>query len=376
MQNPLSIKELGSVDGSRSAAENIGTMLATLLLEPGQLELKDVEIPKAGPGEVIVRVRTALTCGTDLKTFRRGHPKIPMPTMFGHEFSGDIYEVGDGVTEFQAGDQVMTTPTAPCGECVYCLKGQDNLCSLTMETMVNGAYAEYVRIPAHIVRNNMFKKPEHLSYGEAAMLEPLSCVVYGMDQVDIRPDDTVLVIGAGAIGLMHLMVAKALGAGRVIVAGRWENRLKVATALGADAVIDVDTENVHQRVREITDGIGADTVIECTGQLAVWEDAPDFVRKGGTVVLFGGLPPGTRATFDTTRLHYDQITLKGVFHYSRAAVRKAYRLLADRQVHVSDLISGTYPLSELKQVFGLLREKGKGIKFAVVPPEATPGKAG
>jgi len=239
MAKPLSIKELGAAVAQRSAAENITTMLATLLLEPGRLELKDVEIPKAGPGEVVVRVRTALTCGTDLKTFRRGHPKIPMPTMFGHEFSGDIYQIGDGVTEFQVGDQVMSAPTAPCGECVYCTKGQDNLCSLSMETMINGAYAEYVRIPAHIVRNNMFKKPAHLSYGEAAMLEPLSCVVYGMDQVSIGGDDTVLVIGAGAIGLMHLMVAKALGAGRVIVAGRWENRLKVAKAMGADAVIGV-----------------------------------------------------------------------------------------------------------------------------------------
>jgi L-iditol 2-dehydrogenase len=376
MAKPLSIKELGAAVAQRSAAENITTMLATLLLEPGRLELKDVEIPKAGPGEVVVRVRTALTCGTDLKTFRRGHPKIPMPTMFGHEFSGDIYQIGDGVTEFQVGDQVMSAPTAPCGECVYCTKGQDNLCSLSMETMINGAYAEYVRIPAHIVRNNMFKKPAHLSYGEAAMLEPLSCVVYGMDQVSIGGDDTVLVIGAGAIGLMHLMVAKALGAGRVIVAGRWENRLKVAKAMGADAVIDVDSESTFQRVRDLTDGIGADIVIECTGQLSVWEDAPDFVRKGGTVVLFGGLPPGTRATFDTTRLHYDQITLKGVFHYSRAAVRKAYRLLADREVRVSDLITGTYPLSELKQVFDLLREKGQGIKFAVVPPEVSTGKAG
>ena len=351
-------------------------MLASLLLEPGRLELRDIEIPKAGPGEVVVRVRTALTCGTELKTFRRGHPKIPTPTPLGHEFSGDVYEVGTGVTKFKIGDQVMTAPTAPCGECVYCKKGLENLCSLVMDTMVFGAFAEYVSVPAHIVKTNMYKKPAHLSYGEAAMLEPLSCVVYGMDQVDLRKGDTVLIIGAGAIGLMHVGVAKVLGAGTIIVAGKREHRLKLAQALGADVVIDAGTENTFERVSELTQGMGADIVIECTGQLAVWESTPDLVRKGGTVVLFGGLPLGTRATFDTTRLHYDQITLKGVFHYSRSAVKKAFRLLADKKIQVGGLISGTYSLRDLRQVFDLLTEKGSDVKFAVVPQEPSPGKAG
>lgn len=350
-------------------------MLASLLLEPGRLELRDVAIPKAGPGEVVVRVRTALTCGTELKTFRRGHPKIPTPTPLGHEFSGDIHEVGEGVKGFRVGDQVMTAPTAPCGTCVYCRKGQENLCSLVMDTMVFGAFAEYVRVPAHIVQTNMFRKPDHLSYGEAAMLEPLSCVVYGMDQVEVRQDDTVLIVGAGAIGLMHIAVARALGAGRILVAGRREHRLRLARSLGADDVIDASHESTVDRVRDLTDGIGADLVIECTGQLAVWEVTPDLVRRGGTVVLFGGLPRGTRATFDTTRLHYDQITLKGVFHYSRSAVRKAYRLLADRKIQLGGLISGTYALSDLKQVFDLLTKKGNEVKFAVVP-EPSPEKAG
>ncbi len=349
-------------------------MLASLLLEPGRLELRDIETPKAGPGEVVVRVRTALTCGTDLKTFRRGHPKIPMPGPFGHEFAGDVCEVGEGVKEFKVGDQVMAAPTAPCGECFYCKKGQENLCSLVMDAMIFGAYAEYVRVPEHVVKNNMFKKPAHLSYGEAAMLEPLSCVVYGMDQLNVTPEDTVLVIGAGAIGLMHIMVARILGAKQIIVAGHRDHRLKLALALGADAAIDAESEGTFDRVKELTGGIGADIVIECTGQLAVWEDAPDLVRKGGTVVLFGGLPSGTRATFDTTRLHYDQITLKGVFHYSRSAVKKAYQLLAEKKIQVRSLISGTYPLSELKQVFDLLMAKGSDIKFAVEPPE--PSEAG
>lgn len=351
-------------------------MLATLLLEPGRIELRDIEIPKPNPGEVIVRVRTALTCGTDLKTFRRGHPKIPTPTLFGHEFSGDIYEIGEGVKNFKVGDQIMTAPTAPCGKCIHCKKGMENMCSLVMDTMVHGAYAEYVRIPSHIVKNNMFKKPTHLSYSEAAMLEPLSCVVYGMDQTEVCQNDTVLIIGAGAIGLMHIMVARVLGAGRIIIAGRRENRLKLALALGADIVIDAEKENTYQRIQELTNHFGVDLVIECTGQLAVWEATPDLVRKGGTIILFGGLPPGTQATFDTNRLHYDQITLKGVFHYTRTAVKKAYQLLADKKIHVKGLISGTYSLSDLKQAFEVLMDKKNGIKYAVIPPEPDPEKAG
>ena len=287
-------------------------MLATLLLEPGRLELRDIEIPKVGPGEVVIRVRTALTCGTDLKAFRRGHPKIRMPSPFGHEFSGDIHEVGEGVKKFKVGDQVMTAPTAPCRTCVYCIKGQENLCSLVMDTMVWGAYAEYVRVPAHIVENNMFKKPNHLSYGEAAMLEPLACVVYGMDQVDIQPDVTVLIIGAGAIGLMHIMVARILGAGRIIVAGHRDHRLKLALAMGADAVIDAHTESSIERVKELTDGIGADLVIECTGQLAVWESTPDLVRKGGTIVLFGGLRAHTVKPFIGMRFSVVFFSLTGL----------------------------------------------------------------
>ncbi|MEE2753412.1 MAG: zinc-binding dehydrogenase, partial [Candidatus Latescibacterota bacterium] len=215
--------------------------------------------------------------------------------------------------------------------------------------------------------NNMFRKPDHLSYEEAAMLEPLSCVVYGMDQVVVKTDDTVLIIGAGAIGLLHVMVARALGAERIVVAGRRENRLKLAWMIGADAVIDVEKESTFERIKELTNGLGADIVIECTGQLSVWEETPDLTRPGGSVILFGGLPVGTKATFDTSRIHYDQISLKGVFHYTRSAVKKAYQLLSGKKIKVSGLISGTYSLNDLKHVFENLLHRGKGIKFAVVP---------
>ena len=341
------------------------SMKATILVEPGRIELQDVEMPRAGPGEVVVRVRSALTCGTDLKAFRRGHPKIPMPTRFGHEFSGDVWEVGEGVVGFKAGDQVMCVNSAPCGECEECRRGLENLCT-SPDMFSWGAFAEFMRVPARIVKHNMFKKPPGLSYSEAAMLEPLACVVYGLGQVRLMREDTVLIIGAGPIGLLHVMVTKALGAGKIIVSGRRSKRLKIARLIGADVVIDAAKEDVRRRVLEETGGVGASLVVECTGQHSVWEESTRLVARGGTVILFGGLPKGTTASFDTARLHYDQITLKGVFHFTRSAVRSAYELLASGRIRVKDLITGSYTLDDMKKVIDQLID-GNCIKLEVVP---------
>ena len=319
---------------------------------------------------LIVKIKTALTCGTDLKAFRRGHPKIPMPGPFGHEFSGYISEVGEGVAKFKVGDPIMSVHSAPCGDCYYCKRDLENLCDSVMETKILGAYAEYIKVPAHIVNKNMFVKPEHLSYSEAAILEPLSCVVYGMDQVKVRDDDTILIIGAGAIGLMHIMVAKSLGVDRVIVVGKRKHRINLARQLGADEVIDAEQENAFEVVRDLTHGIGANIVAECTGRTSVWEDSIRLVSKGGTVILFGGCPGGTSVSFDTGRLHYDQITLKGIFHFTPKAVRKTYDLLVNRKIDVRELITGEYPLAKLNKVFKLLSE-GNCIKYAMVPSDGS-----
>jgi len=341
-------------------------MLAGILVKPGQIELREIHAPRAGPGEVVVKIRAAMTCGTDLKAFRRGHPKMPMPTSFGHEFAGDVHEVGFGVSPFRVGDPVMAVHSAPCGSCYYCHRGLENLCESIMDTKILGAYAEYIKVPAPIVQRNMFLKPPALSYEEAAVLEPLSCVVYGIEQTRLRPDDTVLIIGAGAIGLLHLMVARAQGIEFIIVAGKGPERLCLAKELRADRVVDAAREETIEKVMEVTGGHGANVVFECTGQPSVWEDATRLVAKGGTIVLFGGCPTGTTVTYDTARLHYDQITLKGVFHFTPAAVRQAYELLVNRIIDVRPLITDRRPLTDLPRVFQWLDE-GKGVKYALIP---------
>lgn len=341
-------------------------MLAQLLLEPGKIDYREVETPVPGPGEVVVRVTTALTCGTDLKAFLRGHPKMPMPTLFGHEFAGDLASVGAGVEGFREGDAIMAVPTAPCKACYYCKHQQENLCTAVMDKMVLGAYAEYVRLPSEIVQTNMFPKEASLSYAEAALLEPLSCVVHAMNRVSLRPDDSVLIIGAGAISLLHVLVLRSMGIERITVLGRRRYRAEAAESAGAEVLVAPDAASAYAQVLEGTGGRGADVVIECTGQPAVWEQAIQYVRRGGTLVLFGGCPSGTRVSFDTGRLHYDQITVLSPFHFTPRDVEQAQRLLAEGTINGRPLITDTYRFPDLDQVLTLLQQ-GQGIKYALVP---------
>ena len=341
-------------------------MQAYVLVSPGELSLREFPRPLPGPDEVVVRIRAALTCGTDVKAFLRGHPKFPMPTPFGHEFSGEVAAVGAQVRSVREGDAIMATPTAPCGSCYYCARQQENLCDTVMETMVLGAYAEYIKLPARIVSTNLYPKPETLPFPVAALLEPLSCVVHGLESIVLRPDDCVVLIGAGAISLLHVLALRALGVERIAVIGRSPQRAQHARRVAASAVFLGGLTAARDQVHSYTGGRGADVVIECTGHVSVWEAAPALARRGGQVVLFGGCTPGTRASFDTQHLHYDQLHITSPFHSTPRAVRRAYELLVSDGFAAGALISGTYPLANLAQALGA-HQKGTGIKFAVVP---------
>lgn len=341
-------------------------MQAVLLLGPGQLSCQDIPIPEPGAEEVVLKIGAALTCGTDLKAFLRGHPKWPMPTRFGHEYAGTVVARGAQVTTVREGDEVMLVPTGPCGSCFYCQRQQENLCTSLMETYVLGGYAEYLTVPARVIRTNLFAKPAALPFAEAALLEPLSCVMFGLEQTVLRPDDTAVVIGAGAVGLLHLVVLRALGVERVYVIARNPQRAQTARELGAYGIITCAAEEACAEVLAVTAGRGADLVVECTAQPRVWEAAVFLARPGGQVVLFGGCPAGTTVSLDTYRLHYDQVRVLSPFHFTPKAVRRAYELLTAGKIPAGKLISGTYPLTQLPEAFALLQQ-GEGIKYAVIP---------
>ena len=359
----MSVRCYGKASGE---GREVVTMQAVLLLGPRKITCQEIPVPEPGPEDVVLKIGSALTCGTDLKAFLRGHPKMPPPTRFGHEYSGTIAALGAGVKNFREGDEVMLAPTGPCGTCFHCQHDQENLCTSLMSTMAFGGYAEYVNLPGRIVRSNMFEKPKSLPFVDAALLEPVSCVVFGLQQATFTPDDTAVIIGAGGFGLLHLMLLKMMGMERVHMVAKNPERAKVAEELGAYSVIARPAEEAREEVLEATGGRGADLVIECTAQPSVWEESLFFARPGGQVVLFGGCPQGTKVSLDATRLHYDQIRLSSPFHFNPAAVRKASELLISGQIPTEYLISGRYPLVDICQAFDRM-QRGEGIKYEVVP---------
>ena len=347
-------------------------MLAAVLYGSEDLRMERIPVPHAGEGEVLLRVGAALTCGTDLKVYRRGYHAMMLkpPIVFGHELAGEVVEVGARVTRFALGDRVLPMNSAPCDDCYFCRHGQQNLCQDILFN--NGAYAEYLRIPARIVEKNTLRVPDGVPLEHAALTEPLACVVYGFHQTGARAGDTMVVIGAGPIGLMFIHVAHLRGL-RVIAVVKREDQVRSAQRFGAADVVQIaDGVDTVAAVRALTDeGRGADIVIEAVATPATWEAAVDMVRKGGTVNFFGGPPSGTKVGLDTNRLHYGDITLKASFHHTPAACAEAFALICGGQFQVADFITRTAKLDEVPAVFARMMTRSADnvadIKTAVLP---------
>lgn len=340
-------------------------MKGAILYGPKDVRLEEVEVPEIGPEEVLLEIKAALTCGTDAKVYLRGgHPRmIKPPALFGHEFSGLIAKVGSKVKNFEKGTRVVAANSAPCNHCFYCKINQQSLCENLL--FINGAYAQYIKIPEPVVKQNLLKIPESASFKEAALVEPLACVLHGVDRLRIGLGDTVAVNGAGPIGLLFIQLLKLRGA-RVIVSEREKERLIVAKNLGADEVIDISKDEA-QEVRKLTEqGRGVDVAIEAVGNPSLWEKTIAMVRKGGTALLFGGCPPGTTISLNTELLHYSEITIKGVFHHTPYYVEKALDLITRKDVDAKPLITGELPLESLSEALEMIINH-KGIKTAVIP---------
>jgi L-iditol 2-dehydrogenase len=349
----------------------IAEMTAAVLYGKEDLRLERVAVPEAGPGELVVRVGAALTCGTDLKVYRRGYHammlKPPMP--FGHELAGVISEVGSGVTTFQEGDRVVALNSAPCDACFFCRHGQQNLCENLLFN--NGAYAEFIRIPARIVEKNTLLVPDGVPLEHAALTEPLACVVRGLEESGAQAGDTMVVIGAGAIGLMFMHVAELAGI-KVIAIVKREEQIAAAKVFGASSAVQVGVqEDVVAATRALTpEGRGADVVIEAVASPATWEWAVDMVRKGGVVNFFGGPPSETTVQLDTNRLHYGDITLKASFHHTPATCRTAFDLVTSGRFKCAEYITGRAGLDEVPSLFARMMSRDGGsreIKTAVFP---------
>ena len=343
-------------------------MKAVLFYGPQDIRYENTMIKPLSKGEILVKIGAALTCGTDVKTFRRGHPVLikNIPSGFGHEFAGTVEKVGEGVTNVKVGDRVVCANSAPCGECFYCKRGEYNLCENL--DLLNGAYAEYIVVPERIVKKNTIILPDSLPFHKAAFAEPLANVVHGVERTDIKPNDTVGIIGIGPIGLMFARLAKLKGA-RVIAAGRNPIKLKLAEEFShADEVVDLKKyPNPEKIFKDFTEeGKGLDVAVECVGLPEMWERVFSCVRPGGTVHFFGGCKSGSTVTFDTTRMHYGDIKLMSVFHHTPKYFRQALDYIASGEVEVEKLITAELPLEKVEWAMDQ-HIAGNAIKFLIRP---------
>jgi L-iditol 2-dehydrogenase len=344
------------------------TMQAAVLHGREDVRIEQVPISKAEAGELVVEVGAALTCGTDLKVFRRGYHArmIVPPALFGHEMAGTVVEVGAGAEGFAVGDRVVALNSAPCGACYYCERGQENLCDDLLFN--NGAYAEFIRIPARIVAKNTLHVPANVPLEYAALTEPLACAVHGFEDSGPHPGDTVAVIGGGPLGLMILHVAALYGC-QVIALVKHDGQAEAARQLGAAHV--VQTSTIRQAITEtraLTEkNRGVDIAIEAVGVPEAWQEAVELVRKGGTVNFFGGCALGTEVKLDTNRIHYSDITLRATFHHTPAICRKALELISSGRFQAEAFITGHAHLNELNHVFETLMNRSSEIKTAIVP---------
>jgi len=327
----------------------------------GLFEAVDLPAPRAGPGEVVLRMRAAVTCGTDLKLLARGHARIPLPVTMGHEVCGEIAEVGEGVRGFRTGDRVVPGISGPCGTCEDCRGGRANLCPAGHADRTWGAFADFVRVPASVVASNLHRVPEGLADSAAAFLDPLAAVFHGWNRIR-RPGGTMLVYGAGAIALLWAATARRRGV-RCVVVGRGPERLRLAAALGAE-VVELTKTDGAEKVRAALGDPAPDVAVDCTGAPGVWERLPRLVRRGGEVLLFGGCAPGTAVTYDASRLHYDEIALTGSFHYTPDEAAAALAALAEGEVDPLPLLTATGALAELPG-FLHAHARGEGIRYAV-----------
>lgn len=351
-----------------SKGSSATTMRAAILYGRQDIRVEEVPVPKPGRGEVLVRIKAALTCGTDLKVYAHGtHARmLKPPARFGHEFSGIVEEIGPGVTRWQPGTRAVAANSAPCRACFTCQRGQENLCEDLL--FVNGAYAEFLLLPERIVRENLLEIPSSLSFQAAALTEPLACVVRGWEAIAPRKGETAILVGTGPIGLMFIQLLRNSGV-QVLAVGKGEGRLQSALQLGAKQVFNLsELKDPVAALKEATPhGKGADLVIEAVGRPEAWSQAVEFSRPGGRTLLFGGCPAGTKVSLDAAQIHYGERSLLSVFHHTPEAIRQALRLLSEGIVTPEPLISCQIPLAQLPALFQQMLGEKAAAKTAVIP---------
>jgi L-iditol 2-dehydrogenase len=346
-------------------------MKAVVYYAPGDIRVEDVPLPHAGPDELRVKVDACAVCGTDLKSYKQGNPRIKAPLPMGHEFTGLIDTVGERVSGFAVGDRVVMATTVSCGRCRYCREGWRNLCVdlAPMGFTYPGGMAEYTVIPARALENgHVIPVPAGIPAEQAALAEPLSCAVNSIQQCQLRRGDVVVILGAGPMGLMNACVARALGAGKIILSEVSEARLAQAAQFGCDLLINPARDNLVARVKEATeDGLGADVVVVAAPAAGPQEIALDLVRRRGTVCLFASLAVGQSVLqLDSRKIHYGELRVIGTSDSTPDHVRQAVALMAAQAIPTAKLATHVLPLDGIFQAYDLMLS-GEALRVVLRP---------
>ncbi|MGH2640435.1 MAG: zinc-dependent dehydrogenase [Actinomycetota bacterium] len=350
-------------------------MKVARLHAPGDLRVEDAPVPEAGPGDLVIRVRTCSTCGTDAKIFRFGHHHISLPRVLGHEVAGEITEVGSGGDghegdRWSEGDRVQIIAAIPDGVCFFCRRGQHTVCE-DLESIgyqYDGGFAEFMRVPAKVLAvDGVNRIPEHVPFEQASLTEPLACVLNGQELAKVDDGDTVVVLGAGPIGCLHVRLARARGAKTVVLVDVNQARLDLAARAEPDAVIDGSKDDPIDAVRKLTDGRGADVVITATGVGIAQEQALEMASLRGRISLFGGLPrDDSIIRFDSNLVHYRELSVFGAYGSAPRHNREALSLIAAGKVRVDDLITHRMPLADVNRAIETVMS-GEGLKVVIEP---------
>lgn len=345
-------------------------MKVARLYAPGDLRVEDAEVPEAGPGGLVIGVRTCSTCGTDAKIFRFGHHHISLPRVLGHEVAGEIAEVGPEIHDWSLGDRVQVIAAIPCGVCHYCRRGQETVCE-DLESIgyqYDGGFGEFMWVPPKVLqRDGVNRIPDHVPFEAASLTEPLACVLNGQEIAQVGRGDVVAVLGAGPIGCLHVRLARARGARTIVLADINQDRLDLAARAEPDAAIDSSKEDPIDAVRKLTDGRGADVVITATGVGQAQEQALEMTAPRGRISLFGGLPKDNSAIrLDSNLVHYRELSIFGAYGSAPRHNRDALSLIANGGVRVDDLITHRMPLEDVLGAIETVRVGG-GLKVVIEP---------
>jgi len=342
---------------------------AAVFYGPGDIRIENKDKPKPAPGEVLIKIKNCAVCGTDVRIYSYGQANVKPPHIIGHEIAGVISEIGEGVESCREGERVTVVTCVGCGVCDFCLDGRVNLCKKlkAIGYYYSGGFAEYMIVPREAVQQgNILPLPEDLPFDEATLAEPLSCCINGQEYLNIDMGDTVVVIGAGPIGCMHVELAKVSGATKIILADISSQRLKLAQRIKADIYVNSQEEDLVKRVLEETKGEGADVVITACPSPQAQQQALEMIRSRGRISFFGGLPHDrSKVTLDTNIIHYKEISIYGAFASHHLQYKKAIELLSSGRIEGKKFITHHFPLDQLAEAIQKVK-KGEALKAVVI----------